>query len=416
VRYAFTNFAGTPGETGGVGGLGRAARFSYPAGVAVDSAGNVYVSENTNWTIRKITPAGEVTTLAGSPGQWGSADGTGSEARFYHLGGLAVDIQGNVYVGTSAEGDGSMIRKITPAGMVTTLAGSDGPFGAEDGTGSAARFKSPWGVAVDNAGNIYVADFGNHTIRKITPAGVVTTLAGDPQFDENGRSTGDAADGTGTEARFYAPYGVAVDRAGNVYVADSGNNTIRKISPAGMVTTLAGRAGQTGNADGSGSAARFSNPGGLAVDSAGNVYVADSGNHTIRRITPAGAVTTLGGSAGQSGSPDGIGSVARFSHPGGVAVDSASNLYVADWGNNRISKGTPVRLSEPRFGRLSVSGGMLTAEVSGLVAGVTVVLESSTNLRDWSPIQTNLASGDSQPISLPISPAALAVFFRATVK
>ena len=180
-------------------------------------------------------------------------------------------------------------------------------------------------MAVDSAGNVYVADAYNDEIRKITPSGVVTTLAG---------SAGQAgsSDGTGSAARFIDPCGVAVDSAGNVYVADYGNDEIRKITPSGVVTTLAGSAGQTGSSDGTGSAARFDDPMGVAVDSAGNVYVADYGNDEIRKITPSGVVTTLAGSAGQTGSSDGTGSAARFDYPMGVAVDSAGNVYVADHG------------------------------------------------------------------------------------
>ena len=161
---------------------------------------------------------------------------------------------------------------------------------------------------MDSAGNVYVADSANNTIRKVTPAGVVTTLAG------LAGSCG-SADGTGSAARFYCPAGVAVDSAGNVYVADMHNNTIRKVTPAGVVTTLAGLAGSPGSADGTGSAARFNDPYGVAVDSAGNVYVADTGNNTIRKVTPGGVVTTLAGLAGSAGSADGTGSAARFDYP-----------------------------------------------------------------------------------------------------
>jgi hypothetical protein len=168
--------------------------------------------------------------------------------------------------------------------VVTTLAGLAGSTGSADGTGSAARFTEPYGVAVDSAGNVYVADTYNHTIRKVTPAGVVTTLAG------LARSIG-SADGTGSAARFFYPYGVAVDSGGNVYVADSYNNTIRKVTPAGVVTTLAGLAGSPGSADGTGSAARFTHPFGVAVDSAGNFYVADRDNHTIRKGVPTPCLT-----------------------------------------------------------------------------------------------------------------------------
>jgi WD40 repeat protein len=280
--YAFTNFASLPGVTGTNDGAGRAARFSRPYAVAVDSADNVYVADEMNEAIRKITPAGVVTTLAGAAGQTGDSDGTGSAARFNNPYGVAVDSGGNVYV---ADTFNHTIRKIAPAGVVTTLAGSAGKNGSADGTGSGARFFQPSGVAVDSADNVYVADAENYTIRKITPAGVVTTLAGGAGPDYR--------DGTGGAARLGFPVSVAVDSAGNVYVASvRGYSMIRKITPAGGVTTLAGMAWQvgigsgTGSADGIGRAARFNDPYGVAVDSGGNLYVADTENHRITKGSP----------------------------------------------------------------------------------------------------------------------------------
>jgi len=254
-----------------------------------------------------------VTTLAGAAGSSGWADGTGAAARFIEPYGVAVDTAGNVYVADSLF---HTIRKITATGVVTTLAGN-GTFGSADGTGAAASFKNPHGVAVDTAGNVYVADRSNHTIRKITPAGVVTTLAGTA-------GSSDWADGTGAAARFNNPSGVAVDTAGNVYVADTETFTIRKITSAGVVTTLAGTVNTPGSADGTGTAASFNIPDGVAVDTVGNVYVADTGNSTIRKITAAGVVTTLAASS--------------FNSPYGVAVDTAGNVYVAETGNHTIRK------------------------------------------------------------------------------
>jgi uncharacterized repeat protein (TIGR01451 family) len=327
--YTFTHFAGSFGGIGYSDGTGSAARFNFPSAVAVDSSNNVYVADGDNNTIRKIAPGGVVTTLAGLAGSIGSADGTGSAARFNFPSAVAVDSSGNVYV---ADENNNTIRKITPAGVVTTLAGLAGSYGSADGTGSAARFYYPAGIAVDSSGNVYVADTYNNTIRKITPDGVVTTLAGCAMCNP------DSVDGTGSDARFNSPWGVAVDSSGNVYVADTYNNTIRKITPAGVVTTLAGLTGAYGSDDGTGSAARFNQPLGVAVDSSGNVYVADAaftsfgdpGNNSIRKITPVGVVTTLAGLTGTIGSDDGTGGAARFADPQGVAVDSSGNVYVAD--------------------------------------------------------------------------------------
>ena len=252
------------------------------------------------------------------------------------LGGRLVGVMAVVIV-SSLTLAGSTLRAqslfLTPY-AITTLAGQC-PYGSADGPGSVARFRDPGGVAVDGAGIIYVADANNNTIRMISPTGVVMTLAG---------SAGQAgsADGTGNAARFNGPEGVAVDGAGNVYVADTNNQLIRKISPAGVVTTLAGSPGQNGTADGTGSAARFYLPYAVAVDGGGNIYVADYGNNTIRKISPAGVVTTLAGSAGQSGSVDGTGSSALFNGPNGVAVDSGGNVYVAD------THGCPVK-GHPKF-------------------------------------------------------------------
>ncbi|MFI5356031.1 MAG: immunoglobulin domain-containing protein [Opitutales bacterium] len=327
-----STLAGSPGVIGSADGTGSAARFFNPRSTAVDYAGNLYVADTVNNTIRKITPAGVVTTLAGTAGVLGHADGTGAAAQFNTPWGVAVDATGNVYV---ADLVNHTIRKITPTGVVTTFAGSATQGGHLDGTGSSARFKFPREMAVDGAGNVYVTDNADQTIRKITPAGVVTTLAGSP-------GVAGSADGTGSAARFYNPRGITVDSLGNVYVTDTGNSTIREITPAGVVSTLAGMAGRLGTADGTGSAAQFNNPTSIVVDSAGNLFVTDATSDTIRRITPAGVVTTVAGFPGMSGIANGIGIAARFAGPNGLSLDGAGNLYLADTGNYTIRKGTPV--------------------------------------------------------------------------
>jgi sugar lactone lactonase YvrE len=322
----FRTLAGLAGSSGSTDGTGSAARFNYLSDVSVDTAGNLFVADRINQTIRKVTSAGVVTTLAGLAGFSGSDDGTGSAARFFNPSGTAVDSSGNVFV---ADSSNHTIRKVTSSGVVTTLAGLAGSSGSSDGTGSAARFNNPFGIAVDSSGNVFVADTSNRTIRKVTSAGVVTTLAGSA-------GNSGSADGTGSAARFNNPNGIAADTAGNLFVADTSNRTIRKVTSAGVVTTLAGSAGNIGSTDGTGSAARFNNPYGIAADTAGNLFVADTVNQTIRKVTSAGVVTTLAGTVGVTGTADGIGSDARFNNPLGVAVNTAGNLFVADQDNHTI--------------------------------------------------------------------------------
>ena len=314
-----TTLAGAAAK-GNVDAVGTAARFGYPLGIAVAPDGTLYVVDDENQTVRKITPLGAVTTVAGLAGSQGHADGPGPAARFYHPVGLALAATGTLYV---TDADNHTIRKMTPAGEVTTLAGAAGRKGSADGSGTAAQFNLPQGVAVDAHGTLYVADTGNHTIRKITPDGAVTTLAG------TARQKG-SADGRAAAARFRNPAGVAVDAGGNVYVADNGNHTIRKITLAGEVTTLAGQAGRHGGTDGPGSTARFLFPTGVAVDAIGNVYVADHLNTTIRKISSTGEVSTLAGSVLRIGHTDGPGPEARFVGPFGIAVDANGTLYVTD--------------------------------------------------------------------------------------
>lgn len=319
-----TTLAGS-GAAGYADGTGTAAQFNYPMSVAVDASGDVYVADTLNNRIRKITSGGTVTTFAGS-GSPSFADGTGTAAGFNSPYSVAVDASGNIYV---ADTSNQCIRKITPSGVVTTLAGS-GTRGFADGTGAAAEFNYPEGIAVDASGNVYVADDSNERIRKISPSGDVTTLAGS--------GTAGLADGTGTAAQFDSPDGIVVDSSGNVYVAEAGTNRIRKVTANGVVTAFVGAVparGSGGYADGTGTAAKFLDPFGLATDSSGNIYVADTNNHRIREVTPAGVVSTLAGS-GTAAFADGTGTAAQFNYPGGVAVDSSGAVYVADSGNNRI--------------------------------------------------------------------------------
>jgi len=322
-------FAGQPGVPSYADGPGAQALFFLPNAAAVDGAGNLYVADTANHVIRLIKPNGMVSTLAGLAGNADSNNGVGGNARFSAPFGVAVDTAGNVYV---ADSGNNTIRKITPAGAVTTLAGLAGHPGSDDGPGKAARFRNPRGVAVDAAGNVYVADMSNYCIRKIDPEGTVSTLAG--KTGEPGN-----ADGVGSNAQFCNPYAVVADAVGNVYVADGANNTIRKVTPKGTVITVAGLPGYAGNIDGSADAARFSNPEGLALDAAGNVYVADTGNNAIRKLTPEGLVSTLVPLATATNAIAGMANwEIPLKSPDGVTVDKAGNIYIVDTDNQCIRK------------------------------------------------------------------------------
>jgi sugar lactone lactonase YvrE len=314
-------------SAGNANGTRGTATFYLPRGVALDGNGNFYVADTGNNVIRKITSAGVVSTFAGS-GSVGNADDTGAAASFNSPGGVAVDSSGNVYV---ADSGNNVIRKINSAGVVSTFAGS-GSIGNADGKGAAASFSYPAGVAVDGNGNVYVADVNNNEIRKITPEGGVSTFAGSSSIGY--------LDDTGTAAKFNVPVGIAADSSGIVYVADIENHVIRKITPAGEVSTLAG-SGSIGSADGSGSAATFIFPEGITIDSNDNLFLSDHSG-VIRKITAAGQVSTLAGSAFSYGNTNGTGAAATFFSPVGVAVDSSGNVYVADVLNNQIRKITPV--------------------------------------------------------------------------
>lgn len=261
-------------------------------------------------------------TIAGS-GVAGGSNGIAQSASFNHPFGIAVDGIGNVYISDTYN---NTIRKMTPDGTVTTLAGS-GSAGSADGQGGAASFNQPAGLALDLAGNLYVADQGNNKIRKITPAGLVSTYAGTGAIGN--------INGNANLATFYFPQGVAVDASGVVYVADTYNQEIRKISKDGYVNILAGYSTHSGPVDGVGTDASFTYPLSLAIGIDGNLYVADQGNNEIRRVATSGAVTTVAGHPAL-GYQDGAGAVAAFNSPAGIAADIRGNLFISEVGNQRI--------------------------------------------------------------------------------
>jgi sugar lactone lactonase YvrE len=287
----------------------------------------IFLYEGISYYVRQAVPI-ELTLLAGNGGD-GYANGPGGVASFSRLYGMVHDSAGNIF---ATDFDNHIIRKISPEGEVSNFAGLAGAAGSANGVLSVARFNNPVGIVIDSANNMYVADGGNNVIRKISPAGIVSDFAG-------ASGTEGDQDATGTAATFRGPRGLAFDSAGNLYVADRYNSTIRKISSSGAVTTLAGVAGSPGFANGSGSSVRFNQPVGVVVDSTGTLLVTDSLNNVIRKVTQAGEVSTFAGSPSSApGSADGLGTAAGFNYPYGIALGSSDTVYVTDHTNNTVRK------------------------------------------------------------------------------
>ncbi|MEO8947333.1 MAG: SMP-30/gluconolactonase/LRE family protein, partial [Mucilaginibacter sp.] len=366
--YTASTFAGsTSGTAGRANATGTSATFSNPRGITVDNSGNFYIGDKANNEIRKITSAGVVTLLAGSTtGAAGRTNATGTSALFSAPSGITTD-NTNLYVADSTNNE---IRKIIiSSGVVSLLAGSStGASGTtNNNTGTSARFKGPTGIAYSSSATaMYVTDYTNNEIRKVTTTGATTLLAGS--------STGASGltNGNTTTARFNHPTGIAVDATGNIYVADMGNNEIRMVTAAGAVTLFAGNAsGTAGSADGTGSAASFSAPTGIAIDAAGLIYVYDSGTGLIRQITTAGVVTTVAG-AGTLGYVDAGGTTAKF-RGANLITDASKNIFMADAGNNTI------REIIPAYTTPSLPTGLTLDPITGAVTGTPTVSTTPTS-------------------------------------
>ncbi|MEL0650446.1 hypothetical protein V6246_03370 [Algibacter sp. TI.3.09] len=311
-----STFAGS--TEGYVDGDISIATFNRPTGMATDDAGNIYVTEYGNHTVRKITPAGLVSTLVG--GFNGFADGTGTDAKLFRPTDIIMGVDGFLYV---ADSSNNRIRKVSLAGVVTTFAG--GSSGFVDGMGTAAKFNKPSGLTTDADGNIYVADLENQSIRKITTAGVVSTLAGGTEGYNNG---------TGSSAQFKDPRAIVLSNNNELMVTDQFGRTVRKVTLAGVVTVFAGN-GVSGSSDGVGTSSSFGVPNGITIDNDGNLLVSDRSEHNIRKITPNAEVTTIAGTR-SSGSDDGVASQATFYNPAGMLVTTDGTIYIADYDNHRI--------------------------------------------------------------------------------
>src|SRR5439155_1671346 len=337
-----TTYAGSDSGLGD-GGRASAARLDAPEGVALDSAGSLYIADSTNNSIRKVSPGGTISTYAGSGPpppccSGGGFSGDGGPATAAQLNapvGVALDPAGNLYI---ADRDNQRIRRVTPGGTTSTYAGSGSlGFSGDGGPATAAQLHAPGGVALDPAGNLYIADRTNHRIRRVSTDGTIATYAGSGSLGFSGDG------GPATAARLNMSLGgVALDSAGNLYIADLLNERIRKVSPVGTISTYAGNGGYGFWGDGGPGTAAQLRPRGMALDPAGNLYIADFGNGRVRKVTPGGTISTYAGTGTPGFAGDGGPAIdAQLCFPVGVALDSAGNLYIADSNNNRIRKVTP---------------------------------------------------------------------------
>lgn len=326
-----STYAGT-GLQGSTDGNATLASFTFPQGICIDATGNIYVADTTNNIIRKITADGIVTTIAGTAGVTGWWNGQGSAAAFYLPIGITVAPNGYLYV---ADTFNNKIRKISPSGEVTTFSGVGS--GNIDGDASVARFSSPQGIVLDSNGNLFIADYGNHKIRKVESNGFVTTFAG--------TGSSGSTDGNGIAASFNRPASITIDGNDNLYVVESFGQKIRKITPTADVTTIAGN-GTIGNNNGIGSSANFNYPSGIAIDNSNNLFITDTNNNVIRKIDTNGNVSTFAGT-GSQGFNNGAIDAATFRFPKGITIDQNGNLYITDNYNHSIRKITSQNLSAP---------------------------------------------------------------------
>jgi uncharacterized protein (TIGR03437 family) len=370
----------------GDGGPAVTAALNQPSGAALDASGNLFIADSYNYRVRKVSPSGVISTLAGIGIIAYSGDGgPATSASFNRPESVAVDGSGNLYI---ADSNNQRVRKVSPSGVVSTIAGNGTVgFSGDGGPATAASFRWPLAVAVDRAGSLYIADDLNHRVRKVGPTGIITTLAG------NGVQGSSGDGGPATGASLYYPAALAVDAAGNVFIADWGNNRIRKVDPGGIITTVAGSGARGFSGDGGpATSAALIGPEAVATDTFGNVYIGDTGNRRVRKVSPAGIIVTVAGNGVQGFAGDGgPATSASLYTPFGLAVDAAGNLYIADYDNDRIRK---VLATPPAFS-VAPSKVSLTA-ISGMPGGggQQIIVSSAIAGLEWNAQASTASSGN----------------------
>ncbi|MEU5667420.1 RICIN domain-containing protein [Streptomyces longwoodensis] len=333
---AGTGVAGSTGDNDSA----RAAQLNRPYGVAVDSTGTVYVCEFSGHRVRRITTDGKITNVAGTGRAGFSGDnGPAASAQLNSPREVAVDSAGAVYI---ADAGNHRVRKITPDGTISTVAGTGAAgFGGDGGPATAARLNGPFGVAVDSTDTLYLSDYYNHRVRKVTPDGTISTVVG------NGTGAYKGDGGPAAAAQLNGPHAVMTDGSGNLFIADYSNQRVRKVSADGTVSTVAGTGAAGFSGDGGpATSAKLSGPTGLAMDSSGDLFVADYGNHRVRKVSADGTISTVAGTGAAGFSGDGgLPASTQLNNPIALTVDCVDTLYIADFANNRVRKIASAKLS-----------------------------------------------------------------------
>ena len=337
AQYIITTIVGTGTQgSSGDGGAATSAQLNNPRGASVDMSGNVYIADTENNKIRMVSRTGIITTIAGTGTQGSSGDGgAATSAQLYYPVGVSVDISGNVYI---ADSDNHKIRKVTSTGIITTIAGTgDSGSSGDGGAATSAQLNNPYGVSVGISGNVYIADLRNHKIRMVTSTAIITTIAG----TGTAGSSGDG--GAATSAQLNYPTGVSVDLSGNVYIADTANSKIRKVTSTGIITTIAGTGDSGSSGDGgAATSAQLNNPTEVSVGISGDVYITDYTNNKIRKVTGTGIITTIAGTGVYGSSGDGgAATSAQLNGVFGVSVGISGNVYIADTSNNKVRMVVP---------------------------------------------------------------------------